>query len=220
MVRTSLYIETTQRHKRYSIRWYCFSHSFLVFLSRHTDRVDGIPSLGWSTTIAYLILPCLLVVSQFASMQLMQPKPVEGAEPPQGQAILKFLPLMIGWFSLNVPSALCIYWITNNIVTTASSVFIRNNVAAAEAMGPSTTTSAPAETSSASKSVFAPPREKPSGFGASASASTSSDGVKPITSIDAEIEDLEYDDDDEEDSPTSAEPVKKKRGKKGKKAKN
>jgi YidC/Oxa1 family membrane protein insertase len=190
-----------------------------VFFSRHTDRIDGIPSLGWETTIAYLILPCLLVVSQFASMQLMQPKTDDPAQQ-QGNAILKFLPLMIGWFSLNVPSALCIYWITNNVVTTASSVFIRNNVAAAAATaGPKSTT---VQTSAASKSVFAPPREKPSGFGASPSAG--SDGVKPITSIDAEIEeelddDAEDDDEDHDDSPTSSEPVKKKRGKNGKKAK-
>jgi YidC/Oxa1 family membrane protein insertase len=167
-----------------------------------------------------LILPALLVASQFASMQLMQPKTEPGAEPAQGQAILKFLPLMIGWFSLNVPSALCIYWITNNVVTTASSVFIRNNVAAAAAAAGPVTMSAPVDsTSTESKSgVFAAPREKPSGFGASA-ASVGSDGVKPITSIDAEIQEpLDYDDDDEDDS-NSAVPSKKKRGKKAKKQK-
>jgi YidC/Oxa1 family membrane protein insertase len=185
-------------------------------LSRHNDRVDGIPSLGWSTTVAYLILPLLLVASQFASMQLMQPKQDPDAEPQPANAILKFLPLMIGWFSLNVPSALCIYWITNNVVTTASSVFIRNNVAAAaEAAGP-VATSMPADTSSASTGAFSPPREKPSGFGSKASAS--SDGVNPITSIDAEIEEpLEYDDDDESSTKSATKP---KRGKKSKKGKN
>jgi YidC/Oxa1 family membrane protein insertase len=189
-----------------------------VFLFRHNDRVDGIPSLGWSTTIAYLILPLLLVASQFASMQLMQPKQDPNAEPQPANAILKFLPLMIGWFSLNVPSALCIYWITNNVVTTASSVFIRNNVAAAaEAAGP-VTMSMPADTSSASTGAFSPPREKPSGFGAKSSAG--SDGVKPITSIDAEIEEPLVYDDDEEPSTSSPSATKQKRGKKSKKGKN
>lgn len=42
--------------------------------------------------------------------------------------MLKFLPLMIGWFSLSVPSALGLYWILNNFITTATSVFIRNQV--------------------------------------------------------------------------------------------
>jgi YidC/Oxa1 family membrane protein insertase len=176
--------------------------------------------LGWETTISFLILPALLVVSQFASMQLMQPKTEEGSEQQNANAILKFLPLMIGWFSLNVPSALTIYWITNNVVTTASSVFIRNQVAAtAAAAGPMSTTSAVMDTSTESKGsgVFAAPREKPSGFGASAG-SVGSDGVKAITSIDAEIEEpLKYDDDEEDNSSNAAKPSKKKRGKKQKK---
>jgi YidC/Oxa1 family membrane protein insertase len=178
--------------------------------------------LGWSTTIAYLILPLLLVASQFASMQLMQPpKTEETAEQAPANAILKFLPLMIGWFSLNVPSALCIYWITNNVVTTASTVFIRNNVAAAAAIaGPAATTSAPSDTSSAKTTgAFSPPREKPSGFGASKS--TSSDGVNPITSIDAEIEEpLVYDNDNDDEDAATSSATKQKRGKKSKKGKN
>ena len=45
--------------------------------------------------------------------------------------VLKFLPLMIGWFSLSVPSALGLYWILNNFISTGTSVFIRNKVSAA-----------------------------------------------------------------------------------------
>ena len=30
-----------------------------------------------------------------------------------------------GWFSLNVPSGLTLYWFTNNILTTAQSVYLR-----------------------------------------------------------------------------------------------
>ncbi len=37
---------------------------------------DGAPPLGWSDTAAYLVLPVLLVVSQYISMQLMQPPQV------------------------------------------------------------------------------------------------------------------------------------------------
>jgi len=35
---------------------------------------------------------------------------------------------MIGWFSLNVPSGLGLYWLTNNVVTTASTLAIRSTV--------------------------------------------------------------------------------------------
>ena len=54
----------------------------------------------------------------------------------QSQAILKVLPLMIGWFSLNVPSGLGLYWMTNNILTTLTTVLIRKNVTPATAGGP------------------------------------------------------------------------------------
>ena len=37
---------------------------------------DGAPPLGWGDTISYLVLPVLLIVSQYISMQLMQPPQV------------------------------------------------------------------------------------------------------------------------------------------------
>lgn len=185
-------------------------------------RTDGVPSMGWSDTIAFMILPIFLVISQFASMQLMQPKSDDPAQQ-QSNAVLKFLPIMIGWFSLNVPAALCIYWVTNNIITTATSVLIRNSIKVEPAvMG------GPASASIEPPTIFAPPREKPAGFGAPST--VSSDSLKPITAIDAEIEDNGDDDgDDDDDSPgesgtgmASNDQPKKARGgkKKRKKRKN
>jgi len=57
-------------------------------------------------------IPVLLVISQSASMKLLQPPEDPNADPdaPNPNAVLKFLPLLIGWFSLNVPAALGIYW--------------------------------------------------------------------------------------------------------------
>lgn len=142
--------------------------------------VNGAPSLGWEDTIGFLILPVFLVISQFLSMEIMTPKDQKQQQP----AFLKFLPLLIGWFSLNVPSALCIYWVTNNLVTTLTSVTIRNNLKMEPVSMGSTTAAAPPPSSS----VFTPPtiREKPEGFGSS---SPARDGVTPITSsaIDAEV---------------------------------
>jgi len=151
--------------------------------------VDGVPSLGWADTTAYLFLPVFLVVSQFASMQIMQPPPGPDGKAPDQPAVLKFLPLMIGWFSLNVPAALCIYWVANNLITTSTTVLIRNSMK----MEPATVGAGAVVDTTATESMFAPPREKPAGF---SSAAFESDGVKPITSIiDAEIED-DYDDGD------------------------
>ena len=61
---------------------------------------------GWHDTFAYLVLPFALIASQYASQKIMSPASANSEDPSQSsaQAILKFLPLMIGWFSLNVPS--------------------------------------------------------------------------------------------------------------------
>lgn len=156
------------------------------------NRVDGAPALGWEGTLPYLILPVFLVISQFVSMQLMQPKS-QDPEQQQANVVLKFLPIMIGWFSLNVPSALCIYWVVNNIVTTGTTLLIRNSmpdpVTASSGGAAAATAPPPAQT------VFSSPpsREKPSGF---ASAVVDDDEVKPITTataIDAEVVSKETD---------------------------
>lgn len=87
--------------------------------------VDGHPPLGWHDTIAYLVLPLALVASQYVSMEIM--KPPQSDDPSQKNALLvtKFLPLMIGYFSLSVPSGLSIYWFTNNLLSTAQQVWLR-----------------------------------------------------------------------------------------------
>ncbi|XAR59005.1 hypothetical protein NMG60_11014616 [Bertholletia excelsa] len=87
--------------------------------------VDGHPPLGWHDTAAYLVLPVLLIVSQYFSMEIM--KPPQSDDPSQKNTLLvfKFLPLMIGYFSLSVPSGLSIYWFTNNVLSTAQQVWLR-----------------------------------------------------------------------------------------------
>ncbi|CAI5936751.1 unnamed protein product, partial [Closterium sp. NIES-65] len=89
--------------------------SLSPFISRHRPSQPkphcrmAPPPLGWEATAAYLVLPVLLVVSQALSMQIMQPPQTDDPATQQSQAILKFLPLMIGWFSLTVPSGLSLY---------------------------------------------------------------------------------------------------------------
>ena len=57
----------------------------------------------------------------------MQPDSAKSTDPSQqqSQAILKFLPFMIGYFSLNVPAGLTLYWFFNNIITTTQTVYLR-----------------------------------------------------------------------------------------------
>lgn len=89
--------------------------------------VDGAPPIGWHDACCYLILPVLLVVSQAYSQKLLQP-PNQDPSAAQANQVLKFMPLLIGWFSLNVPSGLGVYWVTNNLVSTLQTLFIRSRV--------------------------------------------------------------------------------------------
>jgi len=99
--------------------------------------VDGAPPIGWEAASAYLILPVLLVASQALTQQLMAPPPPHegGADggAASSQAILKFLPLMIGWFSLNVPAGLTLYWFTNNLLSTAQQAYLKKTLTPAGA---------------------------------------------------------------------------------------
>lgn len=178
---------------------------------------NGVPSLGWEDTLAFLSIPVILIISQSISMNMMATKDQE--QP----AFIKFLPLLIGWFSLNVPAALGIYWVANNIITTALTLQIRSGIKPVELAAPGSSPSA-SNVVDVQSTTFtpAPMREKPSGFGASAW-EESGDGVKPITPVDAEIVDTTADSSTETVEVSSAPPKvskKKKRGGKKKRKKN
>ncbi|CAI9108067.1 OLC1v1007586C4 [Oldenlandia corymbosa var. corymbosa] len=87
--------------------------------------VDGHPPLGWQDTAAYLVLPVLLIVSQYVSMEIMKPPQTDDPNQKNTLLVFKFLPLMIGYFSLSVPSGLTIYWFINNVLSTAQQVWLR-----------------------------------------------------------------------------------------------
>jgi YidC/Oxa1 family membrane protein insertase len=90
-----------------------------------------IPDLGWETTLAFLTMPVILVLLQSFTMQTLQPPMDENATEEEkksmetSQTVMKFLPLMIGFFSLSVPAGLTIYWFTSNLYTLTQSVVVK-----------------------------------------------------------------------------------------------
>lgn len=90
-----------------------------------------IPQLGWETTLAFLIMPVVLVLLQSFTMQTLQPPVDENASEEEkqqlesSQTVLKFLPLLIGFFSLQVPAGLTIYWFTSNLYTLSQSLAVK-----------------------------------------------------------------------------------------------
>jgi len=92
---------------------------------------NGAPALGWETTLAFLVMPVLLVLTQSFTMSILTPAMDEGMTEEEqeqfekSQVILKFLPLLIGFFSLQVPAGLTIYWFTTNLFTLSQSLAVR-----------------------------------------------------------------------------------------------
>jgi YidC/Oxa1 family membrane protein insertase len=98
--------------------------------------VNGAPSMGWEATLPFLVMPVVLVLMQTFTMNvLQQPEDESATEEEKEQLkgtkrVLKFLPLMIGFFSLQVPAGLTIYWFTSNLFTVSQSLIIRGYYAA------------------------------------------------------------------------------------------
>eukprot|EP00898_Chlorokybus_atmophyticus_P005344 jgi/Chlat1/5810/Chrsp4S06272 len=95
--------------------------------------IDGAPPIGWQDAIAYLVLPVVLVISTYVSQKFVSPTPTNDSKDAGAQtsaALLKFIPLMVGYFSLNVPAGLTLYWVTNNVLTTAQTLYFKKKLPA------------------------------------------------------------------------------------------
>jgi YidC/Oxa1 family membrane protein insertase len=105
----------------------------MEWLTQGWTNIDGLltPAMGWDTTLAFLIMPVVLVLGQALTMQLLQPPVDENMSDEEKEQmgktglILKFLPLLIGFFSLQVPAGLTIYWFTSNTFTLAQSLGVK-----------------------------------------------------------------------------------------------
>ncbi|KAG7668761.1 hypothetical protein Ndes2437B_g07169 [Nannochloris sp. 'desiccata'] len=88
--------------------------------------IDGAPPIGWDNASKYLVLPIALVIAQWISSAIISPPVDPNAENAKLQkGIFLALPLMIGWFSLNVPSGLSLYYFSNTVFTSAQQIFLR-----------------------------------------------------------------------------------------------
>jgi len=107
----------------------------LDWLTQGWTQVDGLwtPSLGWETTLAFCVMPVVLVLGQKLTMEALQPPETDDSGMDEAakeslentKKILKFLPLLIGFFSLQVPAGLTIYWFTSNFFTLSQALIVR-----------------------------------------------------------------------------------------------
>lgn len=88
--------------------------------------------LGWILTlyqdgemgrlIAYLVLPVLLMASQFLMQRYMTMTPPGGDDNTQAKMMKQMtfmMTFMFGFFTLQVPAALSLYWVTSNLLQIA-----------------------------------------------------------------------------------------------------
>ncbi len=76
---------------------------------------------NYGMLVAYLILPALLMVSQFLMQKWMtpaQPQTTDSSNPMAGMTkqMTLMMTLMFGFFTLQVPAGLTLYWVTSNLL--------------------------------------------------------------------------------------------------------
>ncbi|EFN53413.1 hypothetical protein CHLNCDRAFT_136603 [Chlorella variabilis] len=84
--------------------------------------VDGVPPIGWDLASRYLALPVALYISNAI---ITPPQTDDSGAAKFTQNLVKVLPLMIGWFALNVPAGLSLYYFSNTVFTTAQQVYLK-----------------------------------------------------------------------------------------------
>uniref|UniRef100_A0A7S3B2R0 Membrane insertase YidC/Oxa/ALB C-terminal domain-containing protein n=1 Tax=Haptolina ericina TaxID=156174 RepID=A0A7S3B2R0_9EUKA len=89
--------------------------------------INGAPRFGWEDTIAYLTIPAILVCTQTAALYLLGSfEALDDKEETKSVAlVLRILPLMLGWFAMNAPAGLGLYWVFNNILTTTQTAVVK-----------------------------------------------------------------------------------------------
>jgi YidC/Oxa1 family membrane protein insertase len=71
----------------------------------------------YATLVAYLILPVLLVVTQFVMQKWMTPTPTgDSSQAALTQNMTLIMTFFFGWFTLQVPAGLTLYWVTSNVL--------------------------------------------------------------------------------------------------------
>ncbi len=81
------------------------------------------PAVGWVDAVAYLILPVLTVVTQII-VQKMTVTPSPDPQQASMNQMMLLMPFMFGFFALQVPQGLVLYWVTSNIFSLIQQYFI------------------------------------------------------------------------------------------------
>jgi YidC/Oxa1 family membrane protein insertase len=81
------------------------------------------PRDGWLYAAALLVLPILTIVSQVVVQKMMTPPNPDPQQSTMNQTMM-IMPFMFGFFSLQVPQGLVLYWVTSNIFALIQQYFV------------------------------------------------------------------------------------------------
>lgn len=99
----------------------------LYYTIRHFDKLESFRTGGllWFTDLTQpdhlFILPVLYVLTMMASQELT----IRNTAPQQAQ-LMRFLPIVFGFFLMRFPSGLFVYWVTSNLITFCQNYVIYN----------------------------------------------------------------------------------------------
>jgi YidC/Oxa1 family membrane protein insertase len=92
-------------------------YPFLLNLARLIPIDNRFLWLNLGLRDPYYILPILVVVTTWIQSKVMTPPSADPQAAQMSQSMAITMPLMIGWFSLQVASGLSIYWIVGNVLS-------------------------------------------------------------------------------------------------------
>jgi YidC/Oxa1 family membrane protein insertase len=78
---------------------------------------------AWMIAARLLVLPILTVVSQIVVQKMMTPTNPDPQQASMNQMMM-FMPIMFGFFAMQVPQGLALYWVTSNIFSLIQQYFV------------------------------------------------------------------------------------------------
>ena len=81
------------------------------------------PPQGWAYAAGLLVLPILTVVTQIVVQKMMTPTSGDSQQAMMNN-MMTFMPIMFGFFALQVPQGLVLYWVTSNLFSMVQQYFM------------------------------------------------------------------------------------------------
>jgi YidC/Oxa1 family membrane protein insertase len=90
--------------------------------------------MSWLEVAGYVILPVLTVVTQITVQRMTTSSSSDPQQAAMNQAMM-FMPFMFGFFAIQVPAGLVLYWVTSNLLQLIQQYFATSYTAATVAQG-------------------------------------------------------------------------------------